>query len=148
MFGMPVCIQKLQNLCVSCSSYDLQYKSCQRNLMARKKRRVNLTIPTSSILYRKRDNCWFFSSSWSHMFIQYTYTTSLGYIQLIMFLVTADGIYYLHLMNPYFGTQGDFHLWVSGDFHGLEILEPDSDYPVLLTTHKTRSCCFLELRGI
>ena len=47
MFGIPVRIQKMQNLCVSCSSYDLQYKSCQRNLMARKKR-VNLTIPTSS----------------------------------------------------------------------------------------------------
>ena len=69
------------------------------------------------------------------------------FFQLIMFLVTDDGIYYLHLMHSYFGTQGAFHLWIAGDFHGLEILEADSEYQVLLTTRRTRSCCFLELRG-
>ena len=34
-----------------------------------------------------------------------------------------------------------------GNFSGLDTLGRDSDYPLVITTQKKKTCAFLELRG-
>ena len=60
--------------------------------------------------------------------------------------VTEDGLG-CYGLQP-FGPGSGYELVLPGTFAGLDILCPDTEYPVLITTTKTDQCCFLEMRGI
>ena len=40
-----------------------------------------------------------------------------------------------------------FFLLMHGDFFGLDVVGKETDFPIILTTTKTRNCCYLEMRG-
>ena len=65
------------------------------------------------------------------------------------FAVTDEGIYLRDLFG--FFLRGEIgaksRLALAGKFLGLETMKPFTDFPILLTTTKEDSCCFLELRG-
>jgi hypothetical protein len=68
----------------------------------------------------------------------------------IIIVVTEDGLFTLDLMLMVLSSQkcaGRTRLIVPGTFSGLEVLEPYSEYPMILTTQKNSTCCFLEIRG-
>ena len=63
--------------------------------------------------------------------------------------VTADGLYQIDLM--YVLTRAPrplFQLLLRGAFFGLDVMGKGSDFPIILTTSKTKHCCYLEMRGI
>ena len=40
-----------------------------------------------------------------------------------------------------------FSLLFRGDYFGLDVMGKETDFPIILTTTKTRHCCYLEMRG-
>ena len=63
--------------------------------------------------------------------------------------VTADVLYENDLM--YVLTRAPrpvFKLLLRGAFFGLDVMGKGSEFPIILTTTKTKHGCFLEMRGI
>ena len=64
--------------------------------------------------------------------------------------VTVRGLHYLDLGCTAFGynpNNSSAILMAKGNFSGLDTLGRDSDYPLVITTQKKKTCAFLELRG-
>ena len=63
--------------------------------------------------------------------------------------VTAHGLYEIELL--YVLTRAPrplFKLLLRGAFFGLDVMGKGSEFPIILTTTKTKHCCYLEMRGI
>ena len=46
------------------------------------------------------------------------------------------------------GPGSGFNMLVPGEYGGLAILGPDTEFPLILTTRRSEECCFLEMLGI
>ena len=60
-------------------------------------------------------------------------------------IVTESGLSSYGLMP--FGPGRGYEELVSGSFAGIDVLGPETDFPVILTTSKGPDCSFLEMRG-
>ena len=69
----------------------------------------------------------------------------------ILLLVTERGLHCLDLGDTIWGFNPNnplATLAVEGEFAGLDILHPNTDFPIVLTTSKNERCTFLEQRGV
>ena len=46
------------------------------------------------------------------------------------------------------GPGSGFNMLVPGEYGGLAILGPDTEFSLILTTRRSEECCFLEMLGI